>query len=586
MSQNQTCPFCKKTLTTPFCLTCAEVFYPILANLAKKQTNEIPPLQNIDNLVFQGGGVKGVAYLGVMDYLGDEFLSKVKRIAGTSAGSMCALYLGLGKNRDELYDLIYNKNFADLLDEGEQLKVHWPFHTLYFYCRDVILAATKFLLDSPEITKNPEIAKKKIVDIIGYVLYYLSGKAGFLAQAGVGVILPLIKRWIKKWLEKTFAPLLEETQKQPNQETITFEGFEKYIDEVFEDEMKKLEVEEDYQIIDFAEQEGIIEVDPDTGKPATDPSKLKDEKILTYAVTELIYTCLVGDGNNFGDQTFVGLFSADKIKEQLLTSPIAKSLQKIGKQNQYKAEDITFKELSELRNQSGDLAFRPFYVTSFNTSTLRTEVFSVDHTPNVVVADAVRASMSIPIFFKAVTIRERLPGQQELAPRKSYSSPTDKGTPILYVDGGLLDNYPIWIFDDLKYCADGQIPKWTPKRRIGIQNPNTLGFRILPEKRIDIYLKPYYDDLKEKLKNVSQSESIKNYIDMIKMIALTDFNEPQENEFVEFGEIPRTVYVDDMNISGVNFNLDEKDKEKLIDSGFAAVADYLRRAKNCFNDEI
>jgi NTE family protein len=49
-----------------------------------------------ENLVFQGGGVKGIAYLGVLDVLNQVGIShNIKRVAGTSAGAISALLVAL-----------------------------------------------------------------------------------------------------------------------------------------------------------------------------------------------------------------------------------------------------------------------------------------------------------------------------------------------------------------------------------------------------------------------------------------------------------------------------------------------------------
>ena len=49
------------------------------------------------NLVFEGGGVKGIAYLGALDVLGSKgILEAIERIGGTSAGAINAVLLGLG----------------------------------------------------------------------------------------------------------------------------------------------------------------------------------------------------------------------------------------------------------------------------------------------------------------------------------------------------------------------------------------------------------------------------------------------------------------------------------------------------------
>ena len=65
------------------------------------------------------------------------------------------------------------------------------------------------------------------------------------------------------------------------------------------------------------------------------------------------------------------------------------------------------------------------------------------------VADAVRASMSIPLYFEPVTIRHGTTGE-----------------PTTLVDGGVLSNFPIEIFDR----TDSADPRWP-----------TLGVKIIPQ---------------------------------------------------------------------------------------------------------
>jgi len=64
------------------------------------------------------------------------------------------------------------------------------------------------------------------------------------------------------------------------------------------------------------------------------------------------------------------------------------------------------------------------------------------------VAEAVRASISIPLFFEPVTIHDG-----------------DTGVPTTLVDGGILSNFPIEIFDR----TDGDDPRWP-----------TLGVKVMP----------------------------------------------------------------------------------------------------------
>jgi len=68
------------------------------------------------NLVFEGGGAKGVAYLGAIEALKREgILQKIERIGGTSAGAINALLLGLNYTDKDLEDIILNMNFVKML---------------------------------------------------------------------------------------------------------------------------------------------------------------------------------------------------------------------------------------------------------------------------------------------------------------------------------------------------------------------------------------------------------------------------------------------------------------------------------------
>lgn len=63
--------------------------------------------QEIQNLVFEGAGVRGLAYVGAIRELEDRnCLSNVQRVAGTSAGAIAALTLSLGYSAAEMEAII------------------------------------------------------------------------------------------------------------------------------------------------------------------------------------------------------------------------------------------------------------------------------------------------------------------------------------------------------------------------------------------------------------------------------------------------------------------------------------------------
>ena len=81
-----------------------------------------------------------------------------------------------------------------------------------------------------------------------------------------------------------------------------------------------------------------------------------------------------------------------------------------------------------------DRGFRDLYTVAANLTQQRLEVFAADTTPEVAVADAVLMSGSVPFFFEAV----RFDGER-------------LGRGDYYMDGGVLSNYPLTIFDDPRF---------------------------------------------------------------------------------------------------------------------------------------
>lgn len=100
------------------------------------------------------------------------------------------------------------------------------------------------------------------------------------------------------------------------------------------------------------------------------------------------------------------------------------------------------------------LGFRDLHVVATNISKQRVEVFNADNTPHVAVADALLMSQSIPLFFEAV----RFDGEKF-------------GTGDFYGDGGVLNNFPLHVFDSSKYAVDNE---WF----INGVNWQTLGCRL------------------------------------------------------------------------------------------------------------
>lgn len=71
------------------------------------------------NLVFEGGGVKGIAYVGAMEVLKDKgVLENIQRVGGTSAGAINALLLGLNYSLTETKQILSDLDFNNFLDDS------------------------------------------------------------------------------------------------------------------------------------------------------------------------------------------------------------------------------------------------------------------------------------------------------------------------------------------------------------------------------------------------------------------------------------------------------------------------------------
>ncbi|MGB1241531.1 MAG: patatin-like phospholipase family protein [Chitinophagales bacterium] len=84
-------------------------------------------MSSFENLVFEGGGVKGSAYAGCIQILAEQGLyDQVKRVAGTSAGSITATLLALGAGSDGLTESVLDTDFNQFVyDRGGWIMDIW-----------------------------------------------------------------------------------------------------------------------------------------------------------------------------------------------------------------------------------------------------------------------------------------------------------------------------------------------------------------------------------------------------------------------------------------------------------------------------
>lgn len=121
-----------RNVQAPAAVTKDPIVVNVIYNLQQKKTmrklnpSAFPPLPP-ENLVFMGGGAKGIAYVGVVKALeANHQLSSVKRVAGTSAGAINAALLAFGYTGEETEKILSENDLKKILLDhpftGENVK--------------------------------------------------------------------------------------------------------------------------------------------------------------------------------------------------------------------------------------------------------------------------------------------------------------------------------------------------------------------------------------------------------------------------------------------------------------------------------
>ncbi len=171
--------------------------------------------------------------------------------------------------------------------------------------------------------------------------------------------------------------------------------------------------------------------------------------------------------------------------------------------------------------QMADAGCKKLYCFACDLNLQTVTEFSVDKTPQVVVSEAIRASMSIPLFFKAWQFTDGNPNHH------------------LHVDGGIAFNYPLLFFDDRRFTSNTD---------------------LICEEAFGLFLY----DVKGKPKNNIAKNSPEKYIKVL-------FETLMETQNIDFNfdsaERKRTIIIDGLGVPATDFNLSEDIMDKLIVSG-------------------
>lgn len=257
--------------------------------------------------------------------------------------------------------------------------------------------------------------------------------------------------------------------------------------------------------------------------------------------------------------------------------------------------DATFEDIATMykKAKEGDLKFfrdkfpepgraeeimanaKNFREMHFMTTRLNggAEIMSHEATPDVAVADAVRASMSIPFFFRAHQIKGRL-----------------------YVDGSAVSNYPVTMFDDIRYKDK---PRFKPLREVKIEddeymhrhaveqnlapvyeNESTLGFKLDNTDGIAGKLNVISREVNKKDNAKAEKEpEIKGIVSYVTRLGGILASSQQAYAHMYGGEQPRTCYINSLGVRTTNFKITDDEKKYLMASGMIGATEMIDRIK-------
>lgn len=213
-------------------------------------------------------------------------------------------------------------------------------------------------------------------------------------------------------------------------------------------------------------------------------------------------------------------------------------------------EELTFQQLHELHLQNN--LYKDLYCTGTNISKQQLEIFSYEHSPNMPIALAVRISGGIPFYFQPIALDDRL----EKIKKGDTTSFVN-----YYVDGGMLCNYPISMFDS---CENKNNPLLCFQAKL---NPATLGIKLERQEQIDslhnnsIAIPPY------------DPHNLNEYVVAFSNLLMETLARKYPNLENERG---RTIYISYGNINSKIRKMKPAEKRLLYDNGVKAALEFFK----------
>ncbi len=376
--------------------------------------------KDIEYLIFQGGGGKGVAFAGALKALEEKQVlplvpgqdSSIKGIAGTSAGAITALLVALGYNSEEIDSDFLSKPdlftaFFDGPDNGSYRTIssfNEPGRSDRSVNIDLNETVEAFIRKSRDMDLQNPIIRTLAVSLLGF-LQSSSEFSGLLKEPAHEVLFMLLKG----------------SDTTHHSEAIG-------------------------------------------GKLSG--SLLKHTVILEFLVdqcTRFIFWALAPEevaeiknkiAENSYDHIYNLIFDRGLFPGFSIRSFFTKTIEN------------SFKKLFDKDIDGGAINFETFYeytkcnliFTGVNVTKNRVQYFSKDHTPNFPVAEAAAISMNIPLVFKPIYVEG---GDLE----------------GFWIDGGTVNNLPLHAFD---YVEKKELLKQFDEELFVYLHPGALALSLVP----------------------------------------------------------------------------------------------------------
>src|SRR5215203_3167751 len=223
----------------------------------------------------------------------------------------------------------------------------------------------------------------------------------------------------------------------------------------------------------------------------------------------------------------------DQFKDEALEEWMRELLEAKGKHtfgDLVRREDVELRYRYKLQVIASDVTERLLLVLPRDAPKL-----GIEDPDDLDVAHAVRMSMSIPVFFEPVRFPN--PGTRE---------------EHLIVDGGMLSNFPVWLFD-------AEVPQWP-----------TFGLKLTQEQEIP---------LGEQLPQPVPRGGVTQVIGYLRSLVDT-MMAAHDRLYIEDHEFDRTIAIDTLGVGTTEFDLSQERALALYGAGREAARKFLAKHRD------